>query len=574
MTFVRLATVLLALAGAQALAMEAPEPTVNPLLEAHQARWIPARIEHVAGPVHMATGFDLSNIVFIEGDESTIVVDWGMTINNTRKALDAYRKISDKPIETLLLTHPHGDHFGGVGGLFPNGIPGDVAVIGPANNYIKENQSTGIHPYFHGEIYRGLFLQFGILLPPGPAGSAGMGAGPHLAFGAVSAMPSFTHTLTGSESMTIDGITFELIYAPGDLLEHYAVWLPDYQILITGDLPSLAFFVTPRQEPTRDIDNIINSTRMLAEFPARHTVYLHSPRIYRGEAGQAMLRDAHDYLKLVRDQTYRAINNHKSPEDLIADFPMPERFANNPDMKDHYHHFSWMLRGLYTKKVGWFGGEMAQIVKPLAREESLRMAELAGGEEALWSAARKAYEEEDFGWSVQLAAHLIRMRPDNEDYRQLKAFAQRSIAYRSHSAIERHYLLTDAMALEGKITAADMDLVAGFVQADVLNLPVATILNDYLGARLRAEECLDYDQSITFEITDDKQLHSMRIREGVAVYTEGEAPEAINTVRLDSAEFYDIFLGKRSWEEAIDQQRVALRGDADAFYAFINLFDW
>ena len=574
MSVARLGAAIFALFCAATLALEAPTPAINPELQAHQAQWVPARIDHVAGPVHMATGFDLANMVFVEGDESTIVIDWGMINANTERALEAYREISDKPIKTLVLTHPHGDHFAGVGGLFPGGIPGDVAVIGPANNYMKENQGHPTYPYFQGEMYRGLYLQMGVLLRPGPAGSAGLGVGPHVTFGPRSGLPPFTYTLGGSESMEIDGVKFEFVYAPGDLVEHYAIWLPDYEVLITGDLPSLAFFVTPRQELTRDIDNMISSTRMLAEFPAEHTVYLHTSRIYRGEEGQAMLWDAHDYLKLVRDQTYRAINNSKTPEDLIADFPMPQRFANNPDMKDHYHHFSWMLRGLYTKKVGWFSGEVAQIVKPLAREESLRMAALAGGEEALWKAAKNAYEMEDFGWSVQLAAHLIRLQPENNEYRQLKAFAQRSIAYRSHSAIERHYLLTDAMAVEGKIDPADLSLVAGAVRADVLSLSVATILDDYLGARLRAEDCMEFDKSIVLEITDEKQLHALRIRDGVAIYTEGRTQSATNSVRLNSADFYAIFLGELSWKEAIDQQRAVLSGDENSFYSFINLFDW
>lgn len=567
-------TIVFTLMSTAILALEAPEPAVNRLLETHQARWVPARIEHVGGPVHMATGFDFSNIVFIEGETSTLVIDWGMLINNTAKALAAYREINDKPIKTLILTHPHGDHFGGVGGLFPDGIPSDVTVIGPANDYMEADQANELRPTYQGEMYRGLFLQIGALLPAGPEGTVGAGVGPPTVFGPRSALPAFTETLTASKSMTIDGIKLEFIYAPGDLVEHYAVWLPDQAVLITGDLPALMYFVTPRQEQTRDIDNMINSTRMLAEFPAEHTLNFHSPRIYRGQEGRAMLIDAHDFLKLVRDQTYRAINNNKSQEDLIADFPMPPRFANNPDMRDHYHHFSWMLRGLYTKKVGWFGGEMAEIVKPLAKEESIRMAALAGGEKKLWEAAKAAYEKEDFGWAVQLTAHLLRLQPDNQDYKQLKAYAQRSIAYRSHVANERHFLLTDAMALEGKLGAAELAQINAAMGGDVRSQPVANLLNDFLGARLRAEECLDYNASVVLEISDQEQQHTLQIREGVSVYSEGGAPDAINTARLSSADFYDIFLGQLSWRGAVDQRRVEITGDADSFYAFINFFDW
>lgn len=551
-----------------------PTPSVNPILAEHQARWVPARVEHVTGPVHMATGYDMANIVFVEGDSSTIVIDWGLFATSTARALADYRQYSDKPIKTLMLTHPHGDHYSGVPGLFPDGIPEDVAVIGPDSDLIKTNNSHDLHPYFQGEMYRGMFLQLGASLPKDESGNVGSGVGPPLAFGPISGLPPMTQTLTESQSMTVDGVDFEFIYAPADIVDHYAVWLPQYNVLITGDLPSLAFFVTPRQEQTRDIDNMIDSTRKLIAFPAEHTLYMHSPIIYRGDAGDEMLWNAHDYLKLVRDQTYRAINNNQSADDLIANFPMPERFANNPEMRDHYHAFEWMLRGLYTKKVGWFGGDMAQIVKPLAKQEALRMAKLAGGEKALWQAAQHAYQDEDFGWAVQLASYLLYLQPTQNAYKQLKANAQRSIAYDSITANERYYLLTDALALEGKINPSDIRLVAPAVRGDVLNLSIETILDKYLGVRLRAEESFEYEANITIDISDQQEQHTLTVRQGVALYTKGHTRDSVATVQLKASDFYDIFLGQLSWQEAVTQARVKIDGDANEFFTFINFFDW
>lgn len=557
-----------------AMAIESPHPHVHPVLAAHQARWEPARVEHVTGPVYMATGYDMANIVFVEGDSSTIVIDWGLSSTRTSQALAAFREHSEKPIKTLMLTHPHGDHFSGVGGLFPDGVPDDVAVIGPANELIKASNTFDLNPYFQGEMYRGLYLQLGAALPKGPDGYVGSGVGPPLSFEPYSGLPTFTHTLTGSESMTVDGIDFEFIHAPADVVEHFAVWLPQYKVLVTGDLPSLAFFVTPRQEKTRDIDNMIDSTRKIAELPAEYTLYMHSPLIYKGEEGDEMLWNAHDYLKLVRDQTYRAINNNQSADDLISNFPMPERFANNPEMRDHYHAFEWMLRGLYTKKVGWFGGDMAQIVKPLAKEEAVRIARLAGGEKKLWKAARRAYKDEDYGWAVQLASYLLRLQPSKTDYKMLKAEAQRALAYASISVNERHFLLTDAMALEGKISPTDLRLVAPVVRGDVLNLPIETILDKYLGVRLRAEECLNYEGSIAIELIDQDAHHTLTIRNGVAIYSNGKSGDVIADVKLSADDFYEIFLAQLSWQDAVDNKRVAIEGDGDAFIDFINRFDW
>lgn len=551
-----------------------PEPAIHPILADHQARWVPARVEHVTGPVYMATGFDLANMVFIEGENSTIVVDWGLFANNTERALAAYREFSNKPIKTLVLTHPHGDHFSGVSGLFENKIPDDVTIIGPKNDLIKSNNALDLSPTFQGELYRGMFLQLGAALPRGPGGYVGSGVGPVLNFGPVGGLPSFTHSLTKSENMTIDGVDFNFIHAPADVVEHFAIWLPQFKVLITGDLPSLAFFVTPRQERTRDIDNMIESTRMLAELPAEYTLYFHSPLVYRGEDGAEMLWNAHDYLKLVRDQTYRAINNNQSADYLIANFPMPDRFANNPEMRDHYHAFEWMLRGLYTKKVGWFGGDMAEIVKPLVDEEAKRMAKLAGGEQALWHSAMEAYEEDDFGWTVQLSSYLLQLDPENLDYKKLKAEAQRAIAYRSISVNERHYLLTDALVLDGTIRPTDIQLVAPSVEQDVRNMPISTLFDKYLGVRLRAEDCLDFVGSVAFDISDQQEIHTLIVREGVALYVEGPTEDIDAAVRLTSGDFYDIFLGKLSWKEAIEQNRASISDNEQAFMRVINLFDW
>lgn len=162
-----LAVLWFAVSGTVELASEPPVPAVAPELAAHEAQWDPARIEQVTDRVRMAIGFGFSNIVFIEGETSTIVVDWGLFTNNTAEALAAYRKVSEKPIGTLVLTHPHEDHFAGVGGLFPDGIPEGIAIIGPKHNRFKDGQRVSVAPDFPRTTYRGMVLQFGTPLPKG-----------------------------------------------------------------------------------------------------------------------------------------------------------------------------------------------------------------------------------------------------------------------------------------------------------------------------------------------------------------------------------------------------------------------
>lgn len=54
-------------------------------------------------------------MILIIGDESCVLVD---TLNGEQVAKDAYeeiKKITNKPIETIIYTHTHFDHTGGAG---------------------------------------------------------------------------------------------------------------------------------------------------------------------------------------------------------------------------------------------------------------------------------------------------------------------------------------------------------------------------------------------------------------------------------------------------------------------------
>src|SRR5262245_16077958 len=54
-----------------------------------------------------------ANSVFIVGDADVIVVDSQFTLERTREVLAAIRKVTSKPVGTLINTHWHDDHFFG-----------------------------------------------------------------------------------------------------------------------------------------------------------------------------------------------------------------------------------------------------------------------------------------------------------------------------------------------------------------------------------------------------------------------------------------------------------------------------
>ncbi|MEJ0048826.1 MAG: MBL fold metallo-hydrolase [Rhodospirillales bacterium] len=72
----------------------------------------------VADRVYQVRGFDISNMTIIEGDKSLIVIDPLLTIQSSRAALELYYGNRPRlPVGTVIYSHSHADHFGGVKGV-------------------------------------------------------------------------------------------------------------------------------------------------------------------------------------------------------------------------------------------------------------------------------------------------------------------------------------------------------------------------------------------------------------------------------------------------------------------------
>jgi glyoxylase-like metal-dependent hydrolase (beta-lactamase superfamily II) len=92
-------------------------------------RFVPPRFVELAPGVHVAQGYDFSDISFVTTETGIVAIDAGSTPANAAAALESLRAVTTAPITHVILTHAHWDHIGGLSALRGP----DTEVIAQAN---------------------------------------------------------------------------------------------------------------------------------------------------------------------------------------------------------------------------------------------------------------------------------------------------------------------------------------------------------------------------------------------------------------------------------------------------------
>jgi glyoxylase-like metal-dependent hydrolase (beta-lactamase superfamily II) len=99
--------------------------------------------------VFVARGYDFADIAFVVTDDGAVVIDTGTSERNAAAALAAFRRVSAAPIRSVLLTHAHWDHVGGVRTLAAGGAE-VVAQAGFAAELARAGAAPAPFRFFFG----------------------------------------------------------------------------------------------------------------------------------------------------------------------------------------------------------------------------------------------------------------------------------------------------------------------------------------------------------------------------------------------------------------------------------------
>ena len=282
------------------------------------------------------------------------------------------------------------------------------------------------------------------------------------------------------------------------------------------------------------------------------------------------LEDYLDGASFVLDQSLRGILAGLGPDDLRHFVTFPKYLDDAPFNLQNYGEISTYSPAIFYQAIGWYDNNAANM-KPIApAEEAKRLVPLMGGRDKVLEAARDALDKKEYAWAARLADQVYLIDNQDMDARQLKADALRQMAYVSTGGSDRAHLMSQALALEGKVNIAR---VVPPPPALVAARPTTFV--NYFRVRIDPKKSDTTNKFIRFDFSDGSQA-GLHVRRAVVEFVaEPEKyqrkPDVV--LAMSGETWAKLYMSLATPEELIETGDIKVTGDAEEAARVINLFD-
>jgi len=541
------------------------QPSIRPELEATNDFWSPPKVHQVNDRIWVAVGYDISNSIMIEGDNGIIIVDTLSTYESAKKVLAEFRKITDKPVKTIIYTHGHLDHVHGTKAFLEEATD-DVVIVAHESLldfYINENSVLGPIASTRTAYASGAFL------PDDGPDRINLGVFPKFQHGTIAFVPP-THTFSSELSLDISGVKMELAHVAGESSDQIYVWLPDDEALLIGDNVYAIFpnIYTLRGAVYRDPMNYVNAYDKMIPLEPEYLVPSHVKPVSGKEQVMDILISTRDATQYIYDQTIRGMNNGYTVDELSNMIELPSWFEENPWLTQSRGQIPWHVKQIYYGNLGWYQGDPAFLLPISDEQRANKFVDGFGGIDKTIQQIRQAIDDDEYNWAAELATYVITTDPDNEEAKLLKAHALRVIGQRMLSADARHWALTSALELEGKITI-DPNAVSQTSLEQLAELPIEKILRA-LPTKLDPEKTKDGEFILNVIYTDTDQEFTLHFRNGILAVNSGLSTLEDHSIILDTSTHKLLVRGDLGLDEAITSGQIGSIGDHNSLQYWIN----
>ncbi|MFE6229467.1 alkyl/aryl-sulfatase [Streptomyces sp. NPDC057854] len=522
---------------------EAPE-TVHPSLWRQAQLCAVHGLFEVTEGIYQVRGLDISNMTIVEGDTGIIVIDPLISVETAAAALALYRRNrGDRPVTGLIYTHSHGDHFGGAGGVLPDGV-GAVPILAPVG-FLEHAVSENV--YAGTAMNRRASYMYAPILGPGPTGQMSTGLGIGTSTGTISLLPPTVDiTRTGQEEV-VDGVRIVFQMTPGTEAPSEMNFLfPDRRALCMAE------------NATHNLHNLLTLRGALVRDPRIWARYLNeSIELFADQSdvvfashhwptwGQdeivTFLSQQRDLYAYLHDQTLRLLNTGHTGAEIAEEIQLPPVLDDAWHARGYYGSVSHNVKAIYQRYMGWFDGNPSSLWAHPPVEAANRYVDVIGGQDAVKEKAAGYADRGDLRFAAELLKHAVFADPDDTEATEALAGVYEKLGYGAENATWRGFYLAGAQELRHGITPPPMgDLGAGMAAG----LSVDQLF-DTLAIRVDGLKAAQQPLVIDWIFTDSGDTVRTELSNGVLIQTTNPTRAAAVdlTLRLTKTQLLGILAG-------------------------------
>ena len=487
--------------------------TANPSLWRQSQLCAKQGLYQVTDGIYQVRGLDLSNMTLVESDNGVIVIDPLISKETAAAALALYREHrGDRQVMAVIYTHAHIDHFGGVHGVYREGIP-IVAGHGFMDSAVSENVYAG------GAMSRRAEFMYGAKLPKGPAGQIGAGLGQTTSAGTVGVIPpTLEITHTGQEE-TLDGVLIRFQMTPGTECPVEMNFLfPERRALCMAEntTHNLHNLITLRGAVVRDAriwSRYINEAIDLFADDADVAFASHHWPTWGRDRIVTYLSQQRDLYAYLHDQTLRLLNQGHTGPEIAEMVEMPPALEAAWHTHGYYGSVSHNVKAIYQRYLGWFDGNPAHLWPHPPEATATRYVAAFGGADVVVAKAQGFIDDGDLRFAAELLNHVVFADESNTVARELLAGVYESLGHGAENGTWRNFYLQGASELRHGVSGVVVSTAGG----DMARALSIDQLFDSVAIRVNGPRAWDEHLTIDWVFTDAGHTYRLELTNGVLI---------------------------------------------------------
>ena len=384
----------------------------------------PAKLIQVNDHVYCATGYAISNVLYVDTGSNVIVIDTTESMAAARASFDEFRKSCRLPVRYVIYTHFHGDH-----------IRGAKVFHTPSTQVIAQRRMLEERAWVQQMLpyrRRVTALQFGLRLSAEQRGTTLLN---ERESGYVP-----PDILFDEEYRFQDGdLSFELYHTQGETVDHLMVWIPEIRTLFPGDLYYSSFpMLSNPMRPDRPVLAWAESLERMRAFQPRYLVPSHGKPLSGAEEIDEVLANYAAAIRFVHDETVKRVNQGQTLEQIRREVTLPSELSRLPYLQEHYGTVAWSVAGVFRRYTGWYDFNPADLNPGPRTELSKALLEATGGPDTILRRAWRALNQDQNQLALELSDVVLSARPWYAPASAIRLRALRRLGATSENRVEQN----------------------------------------------------------------------------------------------------------------------------------------